>query len=297
MKYKKTALTFEKQADILIKRGLLATREDLTNKLSVVNYYRLSAYWHPFREKDSEKLRPGTSLETVWQRYVFDRQLRLIAIDAIERIEIAIRTQAVNLFTIKYDAFGHLKYHNLPNLSQQQHCKFINNIGKEKLRSREDFVQHFKNKYTHQKHLPLWMACELMTFGGLLTLYRGLDDDLQNAVARSYGIPAKVLLSWLTSINYIRNICAHHARLWNRRLVVKPMIPKQNKYPQWHKPIEINKDKVLSSFTIFYFLLQQIAPQSQWKNRLIDLFNKYEDVPKEFMGFPPNWQNSPIWQD
>ena len=300
MKYRKEPLSFEEQADILLKRGLQAKRTELTAKLAAVNYYRLSAYWYTFRQKDSDQFLPDTNLETVWQRYVFDRHLRLHAIDAIERIEIAIRTQIVNLFTLQYGAFGHLKNDNLPNLSNLDHSRFIKYIRDEMRRSREEFVEHYEGKYSSEKDLPLWMACELMTFGGLFTLFRGLKSRMQKDVAQEYGVPAIVLESWLGSINYVRNLCAHHARLWNRVLGVKPTMPKQELFAEWAAPDQtarVANDRAYTIFTIFYFLLQQIAPQSRWKYRLIDLFEQYEEVPKEFMGFPPNWQDSPIWQD
>jgi len=95
MKYEKPALTFAEQANRLLSRGLVADHNELVNILKAVSYYRLSAYWHTFRiEGDpDDRLRPGTTLTMVWNRYVFDRQLRLLVMDAIERVEVVVPEQ------------------------------------------------------------------------------------------------------------------------------------------------------------------------------------------------------------
>ena len=96
MKYSKHALTFDEQADLLIARGLLCDRDELLGRLRSVSYYRLSGYWYPFRRSD-DSFTDGTTLETVWRRYTFDRRFRLVVLDAIERIEVCVRTELVYL--------------------------------------------------------------------------------------------------------------------------------------------------------------------------------------------------------
>ncbi len=82
----------QKQADLMISRGIVGDRELIETRLSSVNYYRLSGYLYPFRNPD-DTFKAGTTFEMVWQRYAFDRRLRLLVMDAIERIEIAVRSQ------------------------------------------------------------------------------------------------------------------------------------------------------------------------------------------------------------
>ncbi len=122
MRYSKPLLPFSDQADLLISRGLVApSKSDVIEKLKVVSYYRLSGYWFPFRIAGSNDLTPGTTLDTVWRRYTFDRQLRLLVLDAIERVEVAIRTQIVNQHTHKYGPFGYVDRLNLPGLNRSDH--------------------------------------------------------------------------------------------------------------------------------------------------------------------------------
>ncbi|MCW5558636.1 MAG: Abi family protein [Verrucomicrobiae bacterium] len=143
MKYTKAAITFGDQAGQLLKRGLVAPdQQAVIEKLEAVSYYRLSAYWHPFRHPD-DNLKPGTTLDMIWRRYTFDRQLRLLVLDAVERVEIAIRTQIVNRHSLQYGPFGYLDRAKLPGLTVDDHRNLLQRVREEAKRSREDFVRHF----------------------------------------------------------------------------------------------------------------------------------------------------------
>ena len=126
MKYKKLPLALEQQADLIISRGLVVDdKEKLVNILQSVNYYRLSAYWYPFKRPD-ESLLSGITLEKIWRRYTFDRQLRLLVMDAIERVEIAVRTSMITLFSLKYGAFAYLDISNFsPNYNVSKHKRIF----------------------------------------------------------------------------------------------------------------------------------------------------------------------------
>ena len=126
MKYTKPALTFPDQADLLLKRGSgrAHTNRQSIEKFQAVSYYRLSAYWHPFQQPD-DTLKPGTTLEMVWRRYTFDRQLRLLVLDAIERVEISVRTQLVCQHSLKHGPFGYLDRANMPAMTVDAHREFL----------------------------------------------------------------------------------------------------------------------------------------------------------------------------
>jgi abortive infection bacteriophage resistance protein len=294
--YKKPTLSFEQQADLLMSRGLQADRQELIAKLRVVNYYRLSGYWYPFRHPGNDAFKPNTTLEKIWRRYTFDRHLRLLVMDAIERVEIAIKTSIIYHHSQAYGAFGYTAPVYLPNLDNKQYSSFMIKIEEATSRSKEAFVEHFKKTYgdTHSL-LPLWMTAEIMTFGMMLTMFRGIEMKLQQAIAREYYIPDKVLLSWLVAINTIRNVCAHHGRLRDRALDYTPMIPRVNKYPQWHDPVCIPQDRIFGILTILKYMMNSIAPQSGWSERFKALLGKYPEIPITSMGMPDNWRQCPIW--
>ncbi|MCW5558637.1 MAG: Abi family protein [Verrucomicrobiae bacterium] len=140
------------------------------------------------------------------------------------------------------------------------------------------------------------MAGELMTFGNLFTLFRGIETPMKQAVAGEYGVADAVLHSWLATLNQVRNLCAHHARLWNRVFGIKPTIPRRNKHPQWHAPVPITDDRLFGVLTVLHYLLKQVAPRSHWCFRWEDLLGLYPEIPLANMGFPANWKDSSLWQ-
>ncbi len=297
VEYTKPPLTFETQADLLLSRGLKSDRDLLIRRLKTVNYYRLSAYLYPFRGIDGETFRENTSFDLIWKHYTFDRQLRLIVMDAIERVEIAVRTQLIYHFSHHHGAFGYTDSRNLPKLDNVRFQIWLGDMKEETKRSRETFIDHFYTKYGDSHELPpLWMLGEVMSFGKMLTLFNGVTDDLCRVIAREYGIEDKILQSWLGALNVIRNICAHHGRLWNRELGFKPMIPRRNKHPQWYVPVEVKNNRLFGILTILEYMRKQVAPTSGWCMRLKDLFLRYPEIPLRLMGFPQNWEQSSIWR-
>ncbi|HEX2952177.1 MAG TPA: Abi family protein [Armatimonadota bacterium] len=297
MRYLKPPLRFDEQADLLLGRGLHADRDVLIERLQTVNYYRLSAYLYPYRQAGSDDYRAGTTLDAVWRHYTFDRQLRFLVLDAIERVEVAVRAQAVCRFAEQHGAFGYLQQHNFPHMSVSDHATWLADLRSEKRRSHEKFLQHFDRKYGDMHTMPpLWMMAELMSFGRMLMFFNTIGAPLQGRIAEEYGISGHVLASWLHALSVIRNICAHHARLWNRELGVKPVIPHKKKHPQWHEPVAIANNRVFAILTILRYLLRVVAPTSAWPNRFCNLLSRYPEIDINNMGFPDNWASSPLWQ-
>lgn len=296
MRFEKPALSYEEQADLLLSRGLQADRNELIAKLNHVNYYRLSGYLYPFRNAD-DTFKPGTTFESVWRRYTFDRRLRLIVLDAIERVEVAVRTQLVYEHVHRYGPFGYTNPGSLPKLDGGQNGWFLDRVFQETERSKEVFVRHFKEKYGDQHpYLPLWMVSEIMPYGALFTLFSGVEPDIKRVVAQAYDLPYKVLFSWLSVLNMVRNICAHHGRLWNRELGIKPLVPNERKYPQWHVPETLPNHRIFAVLTILRYMTGRIAPQSRWPDRVRELLNEYQDIPRSPMGFIADMEASPLWR-
>ena len=164
------------------------------------------------------------------------------------------------------------------------------------LHSREAFVEHFRRTYDEFPDLPLWAAVETTTFGQMFTIYRNCGKHVQRDIAASLHLTGKVLFSWLLTLNYVRNLCAHHARLWNRELALKPIIPYERHDAQWHGANPIQNNRVFVVITLLRFLLSESAPQSHWKGRLYSLFDRYPEIPLSGMGIPNDWRNHVLWQ-
>jgi len=195
--YQKEHKTFEEQLELLKKRDLIISNPQYAlTKLQHINYYRLSAYFLPFQySKNSEnknKFLPNTTFEDIVKLYYFDTELRKIIFEAIEVIEVYLRTQISYYHSQSYDAFGYLDIKNLRENKQTEFYELHQDILKEKERSKEVFIRHFKNKY-NTSDLPIWTVVEIISFGSLSKLFMLLQEDEQNEVISSMGNINKVV--------------------------------------------------------------------------------------------------------
>ncbi|MBQ4889295.1 Abi family protein [Shewanella sp. MMG014] len=289
MPYSKPWHSYQAQLDKLRERGLNITEDDKAlDYLARIGYYRLSGYWYSFRQQqevEGKKVKldnfiTGASFEQAVQLYVFDKNLRLLAMDALERIEIAFRVELAHLLG-EQDMFAYLKpelFHDKfakilkPHTGLTEHHNWLTKQAGLIKRSKEKFIEH--NKKKHGLPLPIWIACEVWDFGTLSFLYGGMKEADQDRIARKFGLSnGRVLASWLRSLNYLRNLCAHHSRLWNRNVVEKPKLPPAPELP-WVAPF-IEYDRLRSRpfllFCITKHLMDHINPNSTWWNRLTDL--------------------------
>lgn len=218
-------------------------------------------------------------------------------LDAIERVEVYFRTQLAYELARTTGTFGFLDPSNLPRLEQSEYDKFIARCKEELKRSREPFTLHFKETYSNEHEFPpYWILVNLMDFGTMLKLYNGAPSDIRNKLASNLNVSSHVLKSWLVAINTVRNICAHHSRLWNRGIGTKPIIPKQSKYPEWHEPFDVRSDNMFGILTILSYLLERIAPETSWRKRLFRLLNSLNADELHRMGFAEGWKECPLWK-
>ena len=295
-KYTKEPLDFENQAKLLIQRGLIADKNELPSFLELVNYYRFTGYLYPFRQKKSDTFIDGTTFQKIRSIYFFDSKLRLLTFSAIETIDIAIlRTQMVKEFSMQNGPFCYTKQKNYKKgYSINEHKFLMQNIKKYISRSSEEFVENYQNKYTSEKYLPIWMIAELSTFGLLSRMFENLPSSIQVPIAKKYDLHSRELISWLHSLSTIRNICAHHSRLWNRALPVRPSIPNKKYHPEFHSPSTINNFNYFIILAIIKYFLGKIEPNNSFMIDFNKLVNEFPDVPLYKMGFPPNWKSFKI---
>lgn len=303
MKYTKSPKSFCDQAQLLIDRGLIvSSKQELENYLKKVNYYRLSGYWYSFKVIDpvsgNESFKPGTSFNAIRETYEFDRQLRLLLMDSIERIEVAIlRTRLVELHTRLHGPFGYTQLKSYdPKFSKTNLQALLNDIRDDEKRSYEEFIHRYRQKYISEKYLPLWMAVEIMSFGQLFTLLRNSEHTIKKDISSQFNLFPPVFDSWLHSLNYIRNACAHHVRLWNRPLPVMPWIPNKKHDPRWAQPIPIGNTRVFVILTIIRYFLNILDPDNQWNLTVTKLLGNYPNIPLQPMGFPNRWQEIEFWK-
>jgi abortive infection bacteriophage resistance protein len=291
----KPATTYSQQIVQLQQRGMII--DDLSQAefyLKHLNYYRLSAYWLSFEANHAtHAFHPGVRFTNVLNLYIFDRELRLLVLDAIERMEVSVRSQWAYQLAHQHGAHAHLDVALALNANYWQ--TNLNKLTEEVKRSNETFIKHLQANYAEPLP-PVWAVCEVMSLGLLSHWYNNLNPmPTRRAIAAVYGVDEKVLESWLRHLSLVRNTCAHHSRLWNREFTITPRLPH-------NKPIGLaaqcrpGSRKLYNSLVILLHCMDIIAPQHHWRKRLKDLLAQHT-VPVAMMGFPADWEQMVIWQE
>jgi abortive infection bacteriophage resistance protein len=290
--------------------------------LETVGYYRFSAYAYPFRRPLPAHSVPETSVQFRadafvdgaafgWaeQLWAFDRALRLLILDAVETVEIALRAK-VSYHLGHRDPFGHL---SLPSLDpakcdrpdadhpgSSSYDVWLDRYVQHQTRAvSEDFIRHYVEKY--EGRLPVWVATEVMELGQLVRLFGFMTDGDQSLVSRDIAnVSGAVFARWLKVINYVRNLCAHHARLWNRKLTYKvARIPGNAVHLGHLNGAVAGRERVYAVCAVLAFLTDAIRPEDRWTWRLVMLIDGFPDgptvSPERDMGFPEGWRALPLW--
>ncbi|MBK2095155.1 Abi family protein [Francisella philomiragia] len=282
--FSKKHLDYPLQIELLKSRNLDILDHDFAiKKLKNLNYYRLTPYFYPFFER-KDYFKDGYTFEKIINLYDFDRDFRTLIFKNIEDIEVYIRAKLSFSISKFKGAFGYLDKSSLNYKYQDRHEKLIDDINKEVSRSKEVFVEKYINEIGY---LPVWAMVEVISMGSLSMLYSYLDDEIRKDIVKDLGQKTFILQSWLHTLTYIRNICAHHSRLWNRDLAIEPIVPRKNK-----KFSRINNKKIFFILVIINELYTQIdIEQNTLLNDITILFEKYKDINIRAMGFPIDWQN------
>lgn len=301
MKFSKPPLTIDEQIEQLQQRGMaIPDLGQARHYLSHINYYRLGAYWLPFEaDHGTHRFEPGTRFDEVVKLYVFDRELRLLVMDAIERLEVSFRTQWAHHLAHAYGPHAYLE----PALFSKaaEHSRSVKNLTAEISRSQETFIKHYRDKYTTPVLPPIWAVAEVMSLGQLSSFYKNLKYRRdRNQIVASYHLDEEVLVSFFHHLTTVRNLCAHHSRLWNRALTLTFKLPKRGDgrlIDSLHRPEQApGQRKIYNSLVMLGYLLTIVSPGSHWTQRLKTLFTEYPHVNPTDMGFPQHWRQLPIWK-
>jgi abortive infection bacteriophage resistance protein len=295
--FAKPATTFSEQVRILQERGMTIADSVAAEKfLSWVSYYRLTSYWLPFEQThEPHCFQPGTTFEQVKRVYMADRELRLLMLDAIERIEVALRTQWAYRMGHAHGPHSYLDRRLAVREDIWQ--KDIQKLTDEVNRSRETFILHMKEKYSEALP-PIWATCEVMSLGLLSSWYGNLKPvATRDAIARPFQIQRDVLGSWTHHLTVVRNHCAHHSRLWNRSITVAPRVPISKPAILSNEFVIARTDskKLYNTLLLTLHLMNVISPGSHWRSRLLTLLQR-GDLNLSLMGFPAGWETRPIWR-
>lgn len=298
MKYTKPSINLEQQVELLQKRGLkINDPERAKHYLSNISFYRLRAYTYPYQDNTNpdHPFNTEISFEEIIELYVFDRHLRLLVFDGMEKIEIALRTKIIYEFAQIYGSHWHDRNELYTN--QYRFNKDISKLYDEVDRSSETFIKHYKEKYTSPDYPPAWMSLEVASMGLLSKLFENLKKSTtKKKVVAEFGLKNHLILeSWMHAFAHLRNVCAHHGRLWNRRFITLPKLPDDTLYPFLQNK-NIYRNKLYALLSCMLYILQIISPGHQLTEKLKELFQGCSQADLHEMGFPAGWENEPLWK-
>lgn len=310
MLYAKPPLAIPEQVQLLKDRGMsIEDDERAARYLHSIGYYRLSAYLLPFinrsQNAQNHQLESGTRFEDVLQLYILDRKLRLIVLEAIERIEVAVRTCWANELSLKaQDAHAFMNPQHFKD--PWKHQKNLSKVAHELKENNERFVRHYLDKYTHPYLPPIWAMAETLSFGALSHWYENTQNNkIKASVAKAVGLPTvEVTEGVLHALTLVRNTAAHHSRLWNRQFVKSlPNIKRLNKSlvieqtNDKHGNTQLQPSKKLYNYlVVISHMMINIQPKTKWNQRLIELLQEFGQSKLEAMGFPNGWETKGVWR-
>jgi len=327
--FDKPALSVAEQLQLLKDRGLTINSDERAARFfEVVSLFRLSPYMRPFQHTGNpdHQFHEGSTLRQIVMIYRFDSELRNLVMEALERVEVATRACISNHMSPKYGTHWYLDNANFRR--EYNHQRLIDELDTKlneerrhfqreeqriqrsnapqevkdrriEHRKRENYARYYALTYNNPPLPPSWAMLEEPSLGALSRLYQGIArDNDKKQIAIRFHLPQEVLGSWLHTLTFVRNCCAHHSRLWNRELSVVPKLPRDT---NWNLP-HVNHDQPLPGKRLFVVLLMlaymmsHISPDNHWKQHLQELLDKYPDISRSSMGFVDDWQQHPIWQ-
>ena len=294
--FKKTYTSSHDLVTLLQSRGLtIANPTKAERYLDYIGYYRLSAYMYPLLQmpKALHQYKQGASFSQVMTLYRFDKKLRLLIFNEIEKIEVAVRSAIVNIGSeLTGNPFWMTEGANFTNQGKFVHTMSL--IDAEINRSREDFIVHFKQTYSND-YPPAWILAEVLPFGVLTNIYNNIKvPRIKKSIAQKFGLQVAPFESWLTIVTLTRNSCCHHARVWNKQNTIRPMLP--NRMSGAWLTLPTDPLRIYFDLCIIKYFLDVISPQNDMLDKLLKLLADFPSIDLAAMGFPQYWQQEPLWQ-
>lgn len=311
MRYDKQSLSIPEQAARLRERGLQFDDPARVQRyLTHIGYYRLSAYWLPFEQPNTDdgsrnhQFQPGTTFEQVLSLYVFDRKLRLLVMEAIERIETAVRSHWANALALRHGAHAHMQTSLFK--CPWQHASDLARMASELQDSNEIFIAHYRKHYDEPFLPPIWAVVETLSLGALSRWFKATrDTDAKREVVKSLDMPTiEILEQVLHALTPVRNVCAHHGRLWNRRFTLQLPHIKRLKDQMVIETIAVKDGRIqrqpdrriFNYLLVMAHLMRRINPGSSWQTRLSGHVQTATLEQQRAMGFPAGWEQLAIWR-
>lgn len=313
--------TLDQQIALLSGRGMAVSTDEALPWLAHVGYYRLSGYFYPYRMIATmphtggrlDDFESGTDFSYVTALYEFDRKLRALIFDALERVEIALRSQ----LSYQLGAKDPFDYRNASSFRPGfDHHSWLTTVTKRVNRSRRhsDPIRHYDQHYNGD--LPIWVLVDVLDFSEVSRAFEGLPAQAQWTIGDNIGLSINLqpltknqrrktaanhpLARWLEQLTIVRNTCAHHSRTWNRSFTPVGTAALKTVDMLGSLP-DSQSERLYGALLVMGRLLQAVSPGSTWMSKVRSLIiTQLEAIPGRSaaeVGFPPEWKQDPAWHE
>lgn len=299
--------TVEEQIERLKKLGMEFNNETVAKEyLLRVSYFRMKYFWKDMIDETSGDFREGTSFENVIERYELDKSLRLILFSAIETLEVGLRSKIISRLSV---ATGTGLWYLDKSLFENRdyHEEFVLDLKYEFGRSTDPYARDYIKEHDDWSsdscggsNPDAWMIFETASFGTMSKMFKNLktQSPLRSSIANDFGLySSKELSSWLEAICILRNVVAHHSRLWYRIFPKKPVNIKTHR-DGWlnHDMTENQRKRAFGVISCLLYLCNALDIHNTIKDDIINLFESHPSVPIFMLGFTGDWKNSLLWK-
>ena len=294
--------TIQEQLVLLKTRGLSVTDEPFAlHCLEHLNYYRISAYRFPFTVPgNADQFQPGTTFQQIWDLYHFDRTLRRLILEGCKRVEISVRSRLAYEIGHQLGPLGYLENRHFGD--PLIHAKTLTKLYSEMDRTKEVFIKHHRDTLK-MPWPPAWVIVEVASFGVVSNLLGQIQPPaFRQSIADTYQLDEKTFCSLFHHLSVLRNIAAHHSRLWDRKLVITFQLPRKKPAHLWQNfhlsstAPPSRESKIHNSLILLIHLIEIIEPGSHWPATLAKHIKTLDARLIPNMGFPVDWQQRPMWQ-
>jgi abortive infection bacteriophage resistance protein len=247
-----------------------------------LNYYRFSGYALHFESfvnrQRTHAFAPGTSFDQVVALYQFDAQARSLLFRYIQVVEIAFRSAVCYELAIQTNN-PHWYLDQSMYSSRFDYAHLLADCQRECDRSDEIFIYSYRLKYDQPPLPPAWMMTEILSMGCWSRIYMRLaDQEGKKAVADHFLVSPHYLESWIHALSVLRNLCAHHARIWNRRFTIRPRLPRPL------QSLVVDNTYLAALLVVLMQLLSTLGRRGEFRIEFDALLASFPDVPRDKMG-------------
>ncbi|SEU37188.1 Abortive infection bacteriophage resistance protein [Burkholderia cepacia] len=296
--YGKVALSAEETLHRLWQRGLrIDDRPANLRMLRSIGHFRLLVYMRRFQNPRTKRFWPRTRFSDIVELYAFDRRLRSITMDAVERIEVALRAALSNPLAIDYGSHWYVERDRFVDL--RHYARILDQIARECETRKGSALTHYYRTYASPDLPPIWLVCERLSLGALSRIFSALSMRDRKVAGRHAwpDIPDTVLTSWLQSLTDLRNACAHHARLWGMKLTVSPPAKPAGRTLARYAPEMTRPETFYARATMMKALLDPLGHGTEWREALRATLTGCEHVDAAaHLGFTTDWHSTPAWR-